>query len=148
MKQLSMEDMAPERYFLVVWWIIVTFGKSISIIRHSSLRFVTLHLLSTLCVIVIVAVHLRGSLRVVGVAHVRLLSIVDAIATLLIVTLLREATLLLLVHAFVHVLAIALRTRMHRTGLLAGRGYEVRSLFLGGSLVVVRSGGHDGCLKW
>ena len=78
---------------------------------------------SSLCTL---AFHLLSTLREDGVAYVRLLSIVDAIAALRIVALLREATLLLLVDAFAHVLAIALRTRMHRTGLLARGGCEVR----------------------
>lgn len=105
-----------------------------------------LHLLSTLRGIVAVAVHLLSTLRVVAVAHSRLLPIVDAIATLLIVALLREATLLLLLlllQAIAHLLAVAaLRAGMHRARLLVA--CEVRGLvLLVGGLVIVRCGGHD-----
>ena len=137
LKDRFIEVTLPEINVLVVWWIIVTFGKKISVIGHSSLCSMTFHLLGTLRVIV-AAIHLLGTLRVVGVAHIWLLPIVDAITALL----LREAMLLLLVHVLAHVLAIALRARMHWAGLLSGSGSEVRGL-LGSGLVVVRCSRHD-----
>ena len=152
MKDSFNTETIRENLFLVVRWIIVTFGNSISIIGHISLCPLAVHLLSalrvivaavhvlgTLCVVA-VAVHLLGALRVIGGAHLRLLSTIDAVTALLIVALLIEALLveatllLLLVHALAHVLAIGLRARMHWAGLV----------FLGGSLVVIRRSGHDG----